>query len=161
LTPKVAGEWTAFVRDASNIGFKEDIETLDDFSLSSLKALVRVQVTMAESRLMKTIKSTSKPAAKLSTLVAEYCDDRSRDLLEDTGEPVLSYLLSKDLIVKVTSDDGDTHVVASDEPGKPKKDKREKKEKKGKDDAAQDNEDGEQAGKKKDKKDKEKDKKSK
>ena len=93
--------------------------------------MVRVQVCMAECRLMKSIQISRNPLPRLTAISTEYADEYERSLLEDICEVVQQFLLGKDLAEK---DDAGNLVVATNVPGgddeKQSKDKKEKKEKK-------------------------------
>lgn len=149
---KAHQDWEAFFATSSSMGLGLQVAALDDFSEQAIAALRTVRITMFETKLMKSIKISSKPANRARALTLEYAEESGANLLDDIGEPVRRYLLEQALLVQT----GMGYEVADEAPGgqaseKKDKDKKDKK-KHGKEKDS--GKDGDEPANKKQKKDK-------
>ena len=88
------------------------------------KELKRSFITCMESRIMKTVISSTKPITRLKTLMEEYADSKSDDLLCNIGAPVLEYLQQKGMVEQ----DPESQVwQLAPEEGQDKKEKKDKR----------------------------------
>ena len=109
------------MQDAVKIGM--ECAAPDDLSKQTLNALHQVRATMMESRILKTVESSKRPAERIAVLSTEYADEQCCDMLQDICDQLKSFLLSKNYAAK---DDNDNLVplVGGDSNKKEKKEKK-------------------------------------
>ena len=125
---------------------KPAVLALDNFGKEVDDCVIAVRVTMAESRLFKSIAISKHPAERVVQCINEYTEKQDKNLLENVGQPVVQWLLQKGYIRE--GEGGVLEPVATGSKEKKEKEKAEKdkKKKNNKDDEEGGDEDGDGEG---------------
>ena len=96
---QAADIWRTYAVATAQLGFKDCIEVADgDISNALANALRKVQTTMGEAKIMKSLKMIRRPSERLAALCAEHGDAYKRVLLDEVGAPVRAFLEAKKLV---------------------------------------------------------------
>lgn len=120
--------WESTSSIVDGCGMKQLMKTGDaDVVGDAQRAMQRTQVTMAEMRVMKSVKTSKVPGSRLEHLAAQWADDRSGNLWTDIGMPIIAYLTGKRWLEE--GEGGHLVVVATGAADKGKDSKKSKRDK--------------------------------